>query len=162
MKSVFYYSYQLCDIGIAEEDGAICRVFFNNSKTPDSIEKAETPLIKKAARQLAEYFDGKRKVFNLPLALHGTNFQNEVWKALQNIPYGETRSYGEVAAIAGNPKASRAVGMANNRNPIVIIIPCHRVIGHNGSLTGFGGGLELKRQLLELERNEEFLPMLRR
>jgi methylated-DNA-[protein]-cysteine S-methyltransferase len=154
MKSVFYYTYRLCDIGIAEEDGAICHVFFNNGKTPDSIEKTETPMIKKAAQQLAEYFDGKRKTFNLPLALHGTNFQIEVWKALQNIPYGKTRSYGEVAAITGNPKASRAVGMANNRNPIVIIIPCHRVIGHNGSLTGFGGGLELKRQLLELEQRQ--------
>ena len=154
MKRVFYYSYQVCDLGIAEEDGAICRVFFNNGKTPDGFKETETPLIKKTSQQLTEYFDGKRKTFNLPLALRGTDFQIKVWKALQNIPYGETRSYGEIAAITGNPKASRAVGMANNRNPIVIIIPCHRVIGHNGSLTGFGGGLELKRQLLELEQKQ--------
>jgi len=152
MKYVFYYNFKLCKLGIAEEDGAIFRVFFNMGKTPDGFEKAETPLIKKAAAQLDEYFSGKRKVFDLPLNLHGTNFQIDVWKALQTIPFGETRSYGEIAAIIGKPKASRAVGMANNRNPIVIIVPCHRVIGHNGNLTGFGGGLELKRKLLELEQ----------
>ena len=151
MKNIFFYSYPVTFIGIAEENEAVCRVFFGNGKTPDGFKNVETPLIKKAAAQLAEYFDGKRKKFDLPLVLHGTDFQIEVWKALQNIPFGETRSYGEVAAIIGNPKASRAVGMANNRNPIAIIIPCHRVIGHDGSLTGYAGGLELKRQLLELE-----------
>ncbi|MDR0475106.1 MAG: methylated-DNA--[protein]-cysteine S-methyltransferase, partial [Treponema sp.] len=113
--------------------------------------KSETPLIKKAAEQLAEYFECKRKTFNLPLVLHGTVFKTAVWNAMQTIPFGKTRSYGEVAAMIGNPKAARAVGMANNRNPIVIVIPCHRVIGHNGSLTGFGGGLDLKQQLLEME-----------
>ena len=156
MKSVFYYDFPLCKLGIAEENGAICDVFFNNEKVTNR--KIETPLIKKAAAQLAEYFDGKRKTFDLPLAPHGTNFQMQVWKALQNIPYGETRSYGEVAAMIGNSKACRAVGMANNRNPIPIIIPCHRVIGHNGSLTGYAGGLVLKRKLLELEqRKSDFL-----
>jgi len=162
MKKVFYYDFPLCKLGIAEEDGAICRVFFNNGKMLNGFEKDETPLIKKAARQIAEYFDGKRKSFNLPLVLHGTDFQAEVWKALQNIPYGETLSYGELAAVIGNPKACRAVGMANNRNPAVIIVPCHRVIGSDGSLTGFGGGLELKRQLLELEQGQAVLPVLRR
>jgi len=152
MKSLFYYSYRICKVGIAEEDGAICRLFFGNGKTPAGFEKGETPLIKKAGAQLGEYFDGKRKIFELPLVLHGTDFQITVWKALQDIPYGETRSYGQIALIAGNPKASRAVGMANNRNPIAIIIPCHRVIGHDGSLTGYAGGLEVKRQLLELEQ----------
>jgi methylated-DNA-[protein]-cysteine S-methyltransferase len=152
MKSFYLYGYPLCKLGIAEEDGTICRVFFNTGKTPDGFKKAETPLIKKAAAQLDEYFNGKRKVFNLPLNLNGTDFQIDVWKALQTIPFGETRSYGEIAVMIRKPKASRAVGMANNRNPIVIIVPCHRVIGHNGSLTGFGGGLELKRQLLELEK----------
>ena len=151
MKSVFFYDYPLCSLGIAEEGGALCRVFFGKGKAPADFELAETPLIKKAAVQLAEYFDGKRKTFNLPLAPAGTDFQLKVWKALQNIPYGGTLSYGELAALAGNPKACRAVGMANNRNPIVIIVPCHRVIGKDGSLTGYGGGLELKRQLLELE-----------
>jgi len=152
MKSVYFYSYKICKVGIAEEDGAICRLFFDNGKPPAGFENGETPLIKKAAAQLSEYFDGKRKIFDLPLVLHGTDFQLTVWKALQNIPYGETRSYGQLAATVGNPKASRAVGMANNRNPIAIIIPCHRVIGHDGSLTGYAGGLEVKRQLLELEQ----------
>ena len=158
MSNIYFYDYPLCRLGIAEEDGAICRVFFaplacgNGNKDGAGFEIGETPLIKKAAAQITEYFDGKRKHFNLPLAPAGTDFQIAVWKALQNIPYGETSSYGEIAAMIGNPKASRAVGMANNRNPIVIIIPCHRVIGSNGSLTGFGGGLELKRQLLELEQ----------
>ncbi|MCL2067922.1 MAG: methylated-DNA--[protein]-cysteine S-methyltransferase [Treponema sp.] len=151
MKNVFFYDYPLCSLGIAEEDGAICRVFFGKGR-PAGFALAETPLIKKASAQLAEYFDGKRKTFKLPLVLHGTEFQRAVWNALQNIPCGQTRSYGEIAAAAGNPKACRAAGMANNRNPIVIIIPCHRVIGRDGSLTGFGGGLELKRQLLELEK----------
>jgi methylated-DNA-[protein]-cysteine S-methyltransferase len=152
MKNFYFYNYQLCKLGIAEKDGAICCVFFKTDKTPDGFEKAETPLIKKAAVQLDEYFNGKRKVFNLPLKLNGTDFQIDVWKALQNIPFGETRSYGEIARVIGKPKASRAVGMANNRNPIVIIVPCHRVIGHDGSLTGFGGGIELKKRLLELEQ----------
>jgi methylated-DNA-[protein]-cysteine S-methyltransferase len=151
MKNVYFYDYEICKLGITEENGAICRIFFNTGKKPDGFDEYETPLIKKTAVQLGEYFAGKRKIFDLPINLHGTEFQIKVWKALQNIPYGETRSYGELAAITGNPKASRAVGMANNRNPIVIIIPCHRVIGHDGSLTGFAGGLELKQQLLALE-----------
>ena len=162
MRSVYYYNFPLCPLGIAEEDGAICRIFFYKIKTPDSFSKAgfvetETPLIKKAASQLQEYFDGIRKKFNLPLALKGTDFQVKVWKALQDIPYGKTGSYGELAAITGNAKACRAVGMANNRNPIVIIVPCHRIIGSDGSLTGYAGGLDLKQKLLELEG---VLPML--
>jgi len=152
MINFYFYNYKLCKLGIVEKDGAICGVFFKTGKTPDGFEKAETPLIKKAAAQLDEYFNGKRKVFNLPLKLYGTDFQIDVWKALQNIPFGETRCYGEIARVIGKPKACRAVGMANNRNPIVIIVPCHRVIGHDGSLTGFGGGIELKRRLLELEQ----------
>ena len=152
MKYFYLYCNFLCKLGIAEEDGNICRVFFDTGKTPDGFDKAETPLIKKAAAQFDEYFNCKRKVFDLPLKLNGTDFQIDVWKALQTIPFGETRSYGEIARLIGNPKAVRAVGMANNRNPIVIIVPCHRVIGHDGGLTGYGGGLELKRRLLELEQ----------
>ena len=94
---------------------------------------------------------GKRKEFDLPLSLHGTKFQIEDWKALQTIPYGETRSYQQIAEQLGNPKACRAVGMANHRNPIAVIIPCHRVIGKNGSLTGYAEGVEIKQALLELE-----------
>lgn len=102
--------------------------------------------------QLKEYFAGIRREFLLPIAPRGTPFQERVWKELCRIPYGETASYGAIAARIGNPKACRAVGMANNKNPIPIIIPCHRIIGKDGSLTGFGGGLDVKRQLLDLER----------
>jgi methylated-DNA-[protein]-cysteine S-methyltransferase len=148
--NVFFYSLKEINLGIAEKDHTIVKVFFGR-KTPAGFNKAETPLIKKMAAQIDEYLAGKRKRFTLPVALHGTEFQTAVWRELQNIPYGETRSYKEIAAAIGRPKAVRAVGMANNRNPIVLIVPCHRVIGHDGSLIGYGGGLPLKRRLLELE-----------
>jgi len=151
MKYFFIFKWKFCNLFIAEESGTICNILFNKDTRLDNSEKKETPLIKKAANQIDEYFNGKRKIFDLPLVLHGTDFQVSVWKALQKIPYGKTRSYGEIAAAIGNPKASRAVGMANNRNPISIIVPCHRVIGSNGSLTGYAGGLEVKKRLLELE-----------
>ena len=109
------------------------------------------PLLEKAARELEEYFAGQRREFDLPLSPAGTEFQRSVWKALLTIPYGQTASYGQIAARVGNPKASRAVGMANNRNPISIFIPCHRVVGADGSLTGYGGGLPIKEYLLKLE-----------
>ena len=103
------------------------------------------------ARQLGEYFEGKRRTFDVELDLDGTPFQLQVWSALQRIPYGEVRSYAEIARSIRRPKAVRAVGAANGANPIPIIVPCHRVIGSNGSLTGFGGGLDVKRKLLDLE-----------
>lgn len=109
------------------------------------------PVLHAAETQLNAYFRGERTTFDLPLAPVGTAFQGEVWDALQAIPYGQVRSYGDVANSVGRPKASRAVGMANNRNPISIIIPCHRVVGSNGALTGYGGGLITKILLLELE-----------
>ncbi len=102
--------------------------------------------------QLSAYFAGDLKEFDLPLKLAGTPFQQRVWQQLQRIPYGETWSYGKLADALGNPKASRAVGLANGKNPIGIIVPCHRVIGANGNLTGYGGGLERKKQLLDFER----------
>lgn len=105
-----------------------------------------------ATRQLRDYFAGQRTEFDLPLAPHGTEFQLRVWKALQQIPYGRTLSYGELATEIGRPSAARAVGLANGRNPISIIVPCHRVVGATGDLTGYGGGLDRKRQLLNLER----------
>lgn len=110
------------------------------------------PVLAQAARELREYFAGERHEFSVPLDFTGTEFQNKVWHALRSIPFGETRSYGELAAQIGAPKASRAVGAANGRNPIPIILPCHRVIGSSGSLTGFGGGLPMKKQLLAHER----------
>jgi methylated-DNA-[protein]-cysteine S-methyltransferase len=105
-----------------------------------------------AVAQLLEYFAGERREFDLPLAPQGTDFQRSVWTALRKIPYGETLSYGELARRIGNPNASRAVGLANGANPLPIVVPCHRVIGADGSLTGFGGGLDIKRKLLALER----------
>jgi methylated-DNA-[protein]-cysteine S-methyltransferase len=107
-----------------------------------------------ATRQLREYFDGRRVDFDLPLAPGGTPFQQSVWKLLCDIPYGQTISYGELAKRAGNPKASRAVGAANGKNPLPIVVPCHRVIGANGKLTGFGGGLPTKEALLALESRQ--------
>jgi methylated-DNA-[protein]-cysteine S-methyltransferase len=149
--NVFFYRLKKVDLGIADNGDAITGVFFGR-EPPPGYKKAETPLIRKAAAQIEEYLDGKRKQFKLPLALHGTEFQLAVWRALQDIPFGETRSYKEIAAGIGRPLAVRAVGMANNRNPISIIVPCHRVIGHDGKLVGYGGGLPLKQRLLELER----------
>jgi methylated-DNA-[protein]-cysteine S-methyltransferase len=150
-KNYFLYSLKKIKILITEENNAVTGVFFG-AEIPAGFVKAETPLIKKAAAQIEEYLNGKRKKFSLPLAMHGTEFQMDVWRALQTIPYGETRSYKEIAELVNRPKAVRAVGMANHRNPISIIVPCHRVIGHDGSLTGYGGGLPLKRRLLELEQ----------
>ena len=162
MDSVFYYDYPIGKLGIAESKGAIRGVFFsgpafdrvNKKMTALAAETAvsETALIKKAAGQLDEYFKGKRKTFDLPLAPEGTDFQKQVWEGLLGVPFGQCCTYKGIALSIGRPKASRAVGMAANRNPIVIIIPCHRMLGSNGSLTGFAGGLPVKQQLLDLER----------
>jgi methylated-DNA-[protein]-cysteine S-methyltransferase len=151
MCNVWHYDFPIGGIGIAETNGALSHVFFDNESGPSDFALAETPLIRRAAAQLAEYFDGKRTAFDVPLSPRGTDFQLSVWNALQRIPFGETRSYKEIAERVGNPKASRAVGMANNRNPIAVLIPCHRVIGANGGLVGYGGGLPAKRFLLNLE-----------
>lgn len=113
----------------------------------------ETPLLLEGKRQLLEYFQGLRRDFSLPFAPSGTDFQRSVWQALEAIPYGETRSYKDIAIAIGNPKGVRAVGGANNRNPLPIFIPCHRVVGSGGQLTGYAGGLALKEQLLALERS---------
>ncbi len=110
------------------------------------------PVIKQAEKQLAEYFSGKRKDFELPLDVQGSVFQQKAWKQLQKIPYGKTISYGEQAKWMGDAKKARAAGMANGRNPLSIVVPCHRVVGSNGSLTGFGGGLKTKQFLIELEK----------
>jgi methylated-DNA-[protein]-cysteine S-methyltransferase len=114
-------------------------------------EQSDDELLEEAARQLKEYFAGERTVFSLPVAPVGTEFQRSVWRQLAAIPYGETRSYGQIAAAVGRPSASRAVGAANGHNPISIIVPCHRVVGSTGKLTGYAGGLDRKVLLLELE-----------
>ena len=111
-----------------------------------------SPLQREVDKQMREYFEGKRKEFDLPLRPEGTVFQKKVWNALLEIPFGETRSYQDIANAVGSPKACRAVGMANHQNPIIIVIPCHRVIGKNGKLVGYGGGLSMKEKLLLLEK----------
>lgn len=148
MKKIFYYDTYAGRIGIAEENGAITHLIF--SERDWTVE--ETDLIKETKRQLDEYFAGKRKEFDIPTRLEGTEFQKSVWEELRKIPYGKTVTYKDIAEAVGCAKGFRAVGLANNRNPISIIYPCHRVIGSNGSLTGYGGGLDVKEKLLELER----------
>lgn len=120
---------------------------------PEGVQNQELGVLAQACKQMKEYFSGTRKQFELPLEMNGTPFQKRVWNALLEIPYGETCSYKQIAIKVGNSKATRAVGMANNRNPIGIIVPCHRVIGANGALVGYAGGLSFKKFLLELESN---------
>lgn len=132
-----------------EEDDARARV-------PEPAAAPDHPILRAAEAQLLEYFAGERRVFDLPLAPAGTSFQQSVWRALLAIPFGETRSYADVSRAIGQPTATRAVGAANGRNPLPIVAPCHRVIGADGSLTGFGGGLESKRWLLDHERRDLF------
>jgi len=148
-----YYTYETSfgKVTIASDGGAINVVQFGKSANLRGKKEANV-LTDKAAKQLEEYFCGKRKQFDLPLRPNGTDFQQAVWKALQKIPYGETRSYGQIANLIKKPSACRAVGMANSKNPIWIIIPCHRVIGANGALTGYAGGVGMKKRLLELEK----------
>jgi len=137
---------------LCQQNDALCAVYWSN--TPPAKHRGEarsTPLLLQAERELQEYFARKRQTFSLPLTLEGTPFQISVWKALQTIPYGETRTYQEVARLIGRPQACRAVGMANHLNPLSLVIPCHRVIGANGRLTGYAGGLSVKEKLLQLE-----------
>lgn len=146
----YFYDTPIGKLGIAEKSGKIFQVSFFDIVEG---ELTETPLIKKAYEQLDEYFKGLRKNFDLPLLLDGSEFQIKVWKALITIDYGKTATYGDIAKLIGSPKASRAVGGANNKNKIAIIIPCHRVIGSSGTLTGYAGGLGIKKYLLDLEHN---------
>lgn len=152
MKVQFQYQNDLGMLYIVQEDDAIAEVGILHSNEIIQYEKKETLLIQNAYQQLTEYLQGERQNFQLPLAPKGTPFQQKVWKKLQTIPYGETWSYLQMAKAIGNPKACRAVGMANHRNPIGIIIPCHRVIGSNGDLVGYASGLDMKRYLLNLEQ----------
>lgn len=152
MRNIWYYDFPIGTLAIAEDDVGITNVFFKGVAVPKDFTEKETPLLQKAAEQLREYFEGRRNAFDLPLSLCGTKFQQADWQALQTIPYGETRSYKQIAEQIGNPKACRAVGMANNRNPVMIIVPCHRVVGHDGKMVGYAGGLDTKKYLLELEQ----------
>ena len=155
-NNIFYtYDSPFGKITIESDGDAITTVKTQSHTDPVGKKKAST-LTDIAAMQLDEYFAGKRKKFDIPLNPHGTVFQLSVWKTLQTIPYGKTRSYKHIAQAIGNPKACRAVGLANNKNPIWIIIPCHRVIGADGALTGYGGGLRMKKKLLEIENVESY------
>ena len=149
---IYQYSYEtiLGPVTFVEEDGALLAI---SMQSDHGGIVQETPLIKDAFRQLSEYLIGERKEFDLPIRMRGTEFQKRVWRALLDIPYGETRSYKQIAEAIGNPKGVRAVGMANNRNQLLIVIPCHRVIGASGSLVGYGEGLEMKEFLLRLEKS---------
>lgn len=153
MQALFFYNSPIGKYALQETDGMLTRIWLGDriSLVPQDIEIRETPLLQETSTQLRAYFAGQRKTFDLPLALVGTTFQLKVWKLLQDIPYGQTISYGELACRAGNPKACRAIGMTNSRNPLPIVIPCHRVIGANGKLTGYTGGLMIKIKLLEIE-----------
>jgi methylated-DNA-[protein]-cysteine S-methyltransferase len=158
--SVVYYTTFESPVGpllLAGDAKALRRVSFEGSKPlaiPQEGWKQNRDAFAEVIRQLQAYFRGDLKEFDVPLAMEGTDFQLRVWSALRKIPYGETISYARLAELIGNPKAVRAVGLANGSNPIPIIVPCHRVIGSDGSLTGFGGGLSTKKKLLALENKQ--------
>ncbi len=139
-------------IKIVAEDDAVISI----KKVVESCNNGmPTSFLDEVSKQLNEYFEGRRITFSFPIKMKGTEFQHKVWNVLRQIPYGETRTYKEVAQMIGNSGASRAVGMANNKNPIAIVIPCHRVIGSDGKLTGYAGGLEMKARLLALEKEHK-------
>ncbi|MDR2651805.1 MAG: methylated-DNA--[protein]-cysteine S-methyltransferase [Prevotellaceae bacterium] len=155
MKNYYSYKIKTNYVLIVEDNGCIVEIAFDKRKI-DGNEK-ETDIIKKASKQLEEYFAGKRKSFDFPINPQGSEFQKRVWTALQTIPYGELRTYKQIAEKIGNPKASRAVGMANNKNPLPIVVPCHRVVGSNGKLIGYAYGLDMKEYLINLEKTNSLL-----
>ncbi len=154
MRFVLFCDSPLGRLALVEEKEHITHLFLGQPILAGGYQVQETPLLQQAAQQLEEYWRGERKSFALPLAPKGTPFQRKVWAALQAIPYGETRSYQQVAQQVESPLGSRAVGMANNKNPIPLLIPCHRVVGKDGSLTGYALGLPAKEHLLKLEKGE--------
>lgn len=157
------YSSPIGTIIIMEDNGALVKISYQRSVDFDKKETVSvaghgienktlmSPVLRETIKQLEEYFHGTRREFQLPLKFNGTEFQQKVWKALLTIPYGETRSYSQIAEQIGQPKAARAVGMANNKNPLMIVVPCHRVIGKDKSMTGYACGIDVKEALLRLE-----------
>lgn len=154
MKHVYFYDTPVEPLRVMDNGSAIIEITFSTEDKvlPRKAVEEETPLIAKAAAQLTEYFDGSRREFDFPTEVGGTEFQRRVWQELCRIPYGQTRTYKQVAEAIGCPKGFRAIGMANNRNPIAIVVPCHRVVGSGGRLVGYAGGLAVKEKLLQLER----------
>lgn len=153
---IYFYESNIGKVAIAEKEGRITNLYFANDKWPEDKHVYETTILQEAAQQLNSYLSGKLKEFSLPLEPVGTGFMKQVWASLCEIPYSKTISYKSIAAKIGNPNAARAVGLANNCNPIPIFIPCHRVIGADGSLIGYRGGIELKKRLLEMENIKEY------
>ena len=154
MHYTWYYHSPIGILKISAEEECITGLSLETQEGLQEIvsETPPTALLQEACTQLTEYFAGERTSFSLPIAYpHGTPFQHSVWNALRDIPYGETRSYEDIAVAIGNPKAVRAIGQANTRNPILLLVPCHRVINKNGTIGGFGCGVEVKKQLLQLE-----------
>ncbi|MGN0469644.1 MAG: methylated-DNA--[protein]-cysteine S-methyltransferase [Acutalibacteraceae bacterium] len=150
MKYYYMYSTDIGNISIAEENGFITDLHF--AEEIPSAQKSETEVIFSASSQLKEYLNGSRKDFDLPLKTHGTDFEQSVWRAVQQVNYGTTETYKQMAQRINKPYSARAVGNANNKNPILIFIPCHRIIGSDGSLKGYAAGAEIKKYLLELEK----------
>lgn len=155
MNSGTYYNDILGRLRLWEDDGAVVRIEFANGDDNVAVPSGEVnhELLDYAYKQIDEYTKGKRMYFDFPIRVEGTEFQRNVWDALTKIPYGETKSYKELARMIGNPKAVRAVGGANNKNKLPIVIPCHRVIGVDGRLVGYAGGVDIKEKLLAIERN---------
>lgn len=152
MVKYSYYDSKIGIIKIGVSDGAVCEIGIAECLC----ESAPSALADRAFKEISEYLDGKRKSFDFPIAPKGTDFQKKVWSALSEIPYGETKTYGEIAEDIGNPKAARAVGNACNKNPLLLAVPCHRVLGADGSLTGFAAGIKVKERLLLLETKCDF------
>ncbi len=150
--NLFFQQTTIGNIGITEENGLVTKLFFETDSIPEDITIKETAVIKEAFHQLEAYLGGELQTFSLPLSPQGTDFMRTVWNALCAVPYGKTASYKEIAIAAGSPKAARAVGLANNKNPIPLFIPCHRIIGTNGKLVGYRGGLDIKKILLDIEK----------
>ena len=150
MRKGLYFETIIGRFGVIAEDGMIARVLLPGEE--EDFEAGDDEILKETRSQIEEYLEGERKDFSVPLYRTGSDFYVSVWKALEEIPYGETRTYQEIAEEIGNKDAARAVGSACNANPLPILVPCHRVIGKNGKLTGYRGGLGIKSQLLELER----------
>ena len=148
MSVTYTFNSPIGAVRLTEDDGSITRIELIDATDETT---APTPLQREAARQILAFLRGERQQLEFPIRMVGTSFQQRVWHALRQIPYGTTRTYGEIAVEIGNPRASRAVGMACNKNPLLLIIPCHRVIGVNGKLTGFAYGTDAKQRLLELE-----------
>lgn len=153
MKHIYFYDTPVGSLRIMDNGSAITLITFavEDSLVPRKAVEEETPLIAVAAAQLMEYFEGRRREFDFPTEVGGTDFQRRVWQELCRIPYGQTRTYKQVAEAIGCPKGFRAIGMANNRNPIAVVVPCHRVVGSGGKLVGYAGGVDIKERLLQLE-----------